>query len=66
MLVQKKITTKKLFSNRIRSHITDNKWEDLIKLFLGAEEAKVANTLLKRASKRWGSICIPVNTKLPP
>ncbi len=54
MLVQKEIITKKIFTDRVRSHIADNKWEDLIKLFPGAEEAGVANTLLKSASRKVG------------
>ena len=38
MLVQKEIISKKIFTDRIRSHIANNKWENLIKLFPGAEE----------------------------
>ncbi len=58
MLVQKEIITKKIFTDRVRSHIADNKWEDLIKLFAGAEEAKVANTLLKSTSKKIGDYLV--------
>ena len=58
MLVQKEIITKKIFTDRIRSHIADNKWEDLIKLFQGAEEAKVSSTLLKSASKKIGEYLV--------
>lgn len=52
--MQKEIITKKIFTDRIRSHIANNKWEALIKLFPGAEDAGVANTLLKSASKKVG------------
>lgn len=45
--MQKEVIIKKIFTNKIRSHIVDNKWEDLIKLFPGAEEAGVSTTLLK-------------------
>jgi len=45
--MQKEVITRKMFTNRVRSHIADNKWEDLIKLFPGAQEADVSNALLK-------------------
>jgi hypothetical protein len=48
---------KKIFTDRVHSHITNNKWDALIKLFPGAEDAGVANTLLKSASKKFSIIC---------
>jgi len=41
------IVLKKIFSAKIKSFIADDNWEELIKLFSGAEEAGVSSTLLK-------------------
>lgn len=48
--MQKEIITKRIFTNRIQSHIADSRWEDLVKIFSGAEEAGVSKTLLKNTA----------------
>ena len=56
--MQKEIITKKIFTDRVRTYLEKDELEDLIKLFPGAEEAKVAEALLKKASIKIGEYLV--------
>ena len=59
--MQTEIIKKKIFTQRVRTYLEKDQLEALIKLFSGAEEAKVAKSLLKKASIKIGVYLVKEN-----